>query len=96
MRPTVSKAIQAARGGEAFDLRNILAGNAQGDVTGAARTLNFFGGPDTVVKQLKAYHDQCGMGVVDLFFQQPRVSHAEVMKEIELFGKEVLPQLKEF
>jgi alkanesulfonate monooxygenase SsuD/methylene tetrahydromethanopterin reductase-like flavin-dependent oxidoreductase (luciferase family) len=96
MRPTVSKAIQAARAGEAFDLRNILAGSAQGDVTGAARALNFFGGPDTVVKQLKAYHDQCGVGVVDLFFQQPRVSHREVMQEIELFGKEVLPRIKAF
>jgi alkanesulfonate monooxygenase SsuD/methylene tetrahydromethanopterin reductase-like flavin-dependent oxidoreductase (luciferase family) len=92
----VSKAIQVARAGEPFDLRNILAGSAQGDVTGAARALNFFGGPDTVVKQLKAYHDQCGVGVVDLFFQQPRVSHKEVMQEIELFGKEVLPQIQEF
>jgi hypothetical protein len=54
------------------------------------------GGPDTVVKQLKAFHDQCGVGVVDLFFQQPRVSHNEVMQEIELFGRAVLPHIKEF
>jgi alkanesulfonate monooxygenase SsuD/methylene tetrahydromethanopterin reductase-like flavin-dependent oxidoreductase (luciferase family) len=94
MRPAVSKAIQAARAGEAFDLRNILAGSVQGDVAGAARGLNFMGGPDTVAKQLKAFHDQCGVGVVDLFFQQPTVSHKEVMQEIELFGKEVLPQIK--
>ena len=96
MRPTVSRAIQAARAGEAFDLRNVLAGGVQGDVAGAARALNFMGGPDTVAKQLKAFHDQCGVGVVDLFFQQPSVSHKEVMQEIELFGKEVLPQIKEF
>jgi alkanesulfonate monooxygenase SsuD/methylene tetrahydromethanopterin reductase-like flavin-dependent oxidoreductase (luciferase family) len=96
MRPAVSKAIQAARAGEAFDLRNILAGSVQGDVAGAARGLNFMGGPDTVVKQLRAFHDQCGVGVVDLFFQQPRVSHKEVMQEIELFGKEVLPRIQEF
>ncbi len=96
LRPAVSRAIQAARAGEAFDLRNILAGGVQGDVAGAARGLNFMGGPDTVVKQMKAFHDQCGAGVVDLFFQQPRVSHREVMKEIELFGREVLPQIKEF
>ena len=96
MQPTVSRAIQAARAGEEFDLRHILAGSVQGDVAGAARALNFMGGPDTVVKQLQAFHDQCGVGVVDLFFQQPRVSHKEVMKEIELFGREVLPQIKEF
>ena len=96
MRPTVSRAIQAARAGEAFDLRHILAGSVQGDVAGAARGLSFMGGPDTVVKQMKAFHDQCGVGVVDLFFQQPSVGHGEVMREIELFGKEVLPQIKEF
>jgi alkanesulfonate monooxygenase SsuD/methylene tetrahydromethanopterin reductase-like flavin-dependent oxidoreductase (luciferase family) len=96
MRPAVSRAIQAARAGEAFDLRNLLAGGVQGDVAGAARGLSFMGGPDTVVKQLKAFHDRCGVGVVDLFFQQPSVSHKEVMQEIELFGKEVLPQIKEF
>ena len=43
----------------------------RGDVAGAARGLNFMGGPDTIVKQMKAFHDQCGAGVVDLFFQQP-------------------------
>jgi alkanesulfonate monooxygenase SsuD/methylene tetrahydromethanopterin reductase-like flavin-dependent oxidoreductase (luciferase family) len=96
MRPTVSRAIQAARAGEEFDLRNILAGSVQGDVAGAARALNFMGGPDTVVKQIKAFHDQCGVGVVDLFFQQPSVSHKEVMQEIELFGRAVLPHIKEF
>jgi hypothetical protein len=40
--------------------------------------------------------DQCGVGVVDLFFQQLSVSHKEVMQEIELFGREVLPQIKAF
>ena len=53
-------------------------------------------GLPTVAKQIKAFHDQCGVGVVDLFFQQPRVSHKEVMQEIELFGREVLPQMQEF
>jgi len=96
MRPSVSRAIQAARSGEEFDLRHILAGSAQGDVAGAARALNFIGGPDTVVKQIKTFRDQCGVGVVDLFFQQPSVSHKEVMQEIELFGREVLPQIKAF
>ena len=96
MRPAVSRAIQAARAGEEFDLRTSLAGGVQGDVAGVARGLSFMGGPDTVVRQMKAFHDQCSAGVVDLFFQQPSVSHREVMQEIELFGREVLPQIKEF
>ena len=35
-------------------------------------------------------------GLVDLGFQQPGVGHDEVMKQIELFGREVLPRIKEF
>ena len=54
------------------------------------------GGPDAIVKQLKAFHDQCGTGVVDLGFQHPGMDHEEVMKEIDLFGREVLPRIKEF
>ena len=49
-----------------------------------------------MVQQLKEFHDQCGIGVVDFGFQQPGISHQEVMNEIELFGREVLPQIKEF
>ena len=96
LRPTVARAIQSARAGEEFDLRNVIAGSAQGDVAGIARGLNFIGGPDTVAKQMKEFHDRCGVGVMDLFFQQPSLGHREVMKEIELFGKEVLPSIREF
>ncbi len=94
MRSTVAGAIEAARTGGRFDLRNAVAGSAQGDIVGLSPTLSFVGGPDTVVKQIKAFHDNCGAGVVDLFFQQPSVDHRDVMKEIELFGKEVLPQIR--
>jgi alkanesulfonate monooxygenase SsuD/methylene tetrahydromethanopterin reductase-like flavin-dependent oxidoreductase (luciferase family) len=71
LRPAVSRAVQAARAGEAFDLRHILAGSVQGDVAGAARGLNFMGGPDTVVKQLKAFHDHCGVGWWTCFSSSP-------------------------
>lgn len=91
----IAKAAQAARSGEQFDLRNVIAGGPSGDVAGVASRMNFFGGPDTVVRQIKEYRDQCGVGVVDLFFQQPSVTHKEVMQEIDLFGREVLPRIKE-
>jgi alkanesulfonate monooxygenase SsuD/methylene tetrahydromethanopterin reductase-like flavin-dependent oxidoreductase (luciferase family) len=58
--------------------------------------LNFVGSPDTVVEQLREYHHHCGVGVVDLAFQQPGVSHGEVMDSIGLFGREVLPRIREF
>ncbi|MDA0263240.1 MAG: LLM class flavin-dependent oxidoreductase [Chloroflexi bacterium] len=96
LRRTVAEAIQSARTGGEFDLRNLVAGSPEGDVVGNAPRLNFVGGPDTVVKQMKEFHDRCGVGVVDLLFQQPGVNHRGVMQEIELFGKGVLPQIKEF
>ena len=92
----VVRAVQAARNGEEFDLRNVVVGSATGDVAGRAPFLSFMGGPDTIVKQMKAFHEQCGAGVMDLLFQQPTTDHRGVMKEIELFGKEVLPRIKEF
>ena len=95
MRTTVAGAVQAARTGEEFDLRKVVAGSAQGDIVGLSPGLSFVGGPDSVAKQIKAFHDRCGAGVVDLFFQQPSVDHQGVMKEIELFGREVLPRIKE-
>ena len=94
--PNVARAVQLARAGQGFDVYNALAGSAQGDVASTAPRLSFLGGPDTIAKQMKAFHEQCGVGVVDLFFQQPGVDHAEVMEEIELFGREVLPRIKEF
>ena len=63
---------------------------------GTIRMLNFVGSPDTVAEQLREYQDKCGVGVVDLAFQQPGLNHKDVTAEIELFGREVLPQIKEF
>ena len=56
----------------------------------------FEGGPDTVVKKLKVFHDQSGTGVVDLGFQLSGIGHEEFKKVIDLLGREVLPRIKEF
>jgi alkanesulfonate monooxygenase SsuD/methylene tetrahydromethanopterin reductase-like flavin-dependent oxidoreductase (luciferase family) len=97
LRPSVSRAVQSARAGEEFDAGKVFASSTPSGATRANRSLlSFIGSPDTVVKQLKAFHDQCGTGVVDLAFQQPGIGHREVMQEIELFGREVLPRIKEF
>ena len=57
--------------------------------------MNFVGNPDTVFRQIKEYRDECGVGIVDLFFQGPTMEHEVVMKSLELFGKEVLPRMRE-
>lgn len=96
LRRTVSEAIQSARTGGPFDLRGLVAGSPEGDVVGNALGINFIGGPDTVAKQIKEFHDRCGIGVIDMPFQQNKVDHKAVMAELELFGREVIPQLREF
>ena len=101
LRSSVTRAVFAARNGNGFDPRhrNVAAGGVQGAqqaVQPGRELLTLVGGPDTIVKQLKAFHDQCGVGVVDLGFQQTGTDHREVMQEIELFGREVLPRIKEF
>jgi alkanesulfonate monooxygenase SsuD/methylene tetrahydromethanopterin reductase-like flavin-dependent oxidoreductase (luciferase family) len=101
LRSSVTRAVFAARDGKTFDPRNrtVAADGAQGTrqaVQSRRGLLTLVGGPDTIVKQLKAFHDQCGVGVVDLGFQQTGTNHREVMQEIELFGREVLPRIKEF
>jgi alkanesulfonate monooxygenase SsuD/methylene tetrahydromethanopterin reductase-like flavin-dependent oxidoreductase (luciferase family) len=100
-RSTVTRAVFAARDGKAFGPRhrNGAASGTQGarQATQSGRgLLTFVGGPDTIVKQLKAFHDRCGVGIVDLGFQQTGTDHREVMQEIALFGREVLPRIKEF
>ena len=97
LRPSVTQAVFAAREGRAFDLRNRDAGAAGTPGFRNRRELiTFVGDPDTIVKKLKVFHDLCGTGVVDLGFQESGMDHEEVMKEIELFGREVLPRIKEF
>ena len=95
LRRTVAEAIQSARTGGPFDLRGLVAGSPEGDVVGNALGIHFLGGPDTVVKQMKEFQDRCGVGVIDMPFQQNNVDHKAVLEELALFGKHVIPQLRE-
>jgi len=97
LRPSITQAVFAARDGRGFDPRDHH-GQAAGTPGVRARRepITFVGSPDTIVSQLKVFHDRAGTGVVDLGFQESGISHQEVMKGIELFGREVLPRIKEF
>lgn len=106
----LSQAVQAARAsGASFDELRMSGASAPDNpgmsgvsapprarTGGTIRMLNFVGSPDTVAEQLREYHDKCGVGVVDLAFQQPGLTHKDVMAELELFCREVLPQIREF
>ena len=106
LRSSVTQAVLDARNGKwpskgaaNQPVSNQPAIGAQGSyqaVRSSRGLMTFVGGPDTVVNGLKAFHDQCGAGVVDLGFQATGISHKQVMEEIELFGREVLPRMKEF
>ena len=94
---SLAQAVQAARVGRRFDPRAAaLPATASASSPRPARALlNFVGGPDTVAAQIRELHQSCGVGVVDLAFQQPGMSHRRVMEQVELFGRRVLPQIRE-
>ena len=93
---SLAGAVQAARTGSEPPAQTAAPTPTPAQRGGGVRMLNFVGSPDTVARQLRAYHDQCGVGVVDLAFQQPGLTHQDVMAELELFGRAVLPQIRDF
>jgi alkanesulfonate monooxygenase SsuD/methylene tetrahydromethanopterin reductase-like flavin-dependent oxidoreductase (luciferase family) len=58
-------------------------------------TAQFCGSPQTLVKQMKELHD-LGVGAVDLLIPSNLMSQEQVLRAIELLGKEVLPRIHEF
>jgi alkanesulfonate monooxygenase SsuD/methylene tetrahydromethanopterin reductase-like flavin-dependent oxidoreductase (luciferase family) len=56
----------------------------------------FLGSPTTVVNQLRKLHEEVGAGVVDLVFNAPVLPRDKAMRSVELFGKYVLPCIREF
>lgn len=52
-----------------------------------------FGSPDAVVEQLGQLHE-IGVGVVDVSFNWPGLTHAQRMKAMETYAAKVLPQIR--
>jgi len=79
-----------------LDQRNVAGeGRRPGNVN-RVLPINFCGGPDEIVTQLKAARAEIGCGVVDLFFQIPGSEDPdELMKALELFGNKVLPHISD-
>lgn len=83
------------RGSSTASFQNQNMGGTASNPAAFGVNMNFVGNPDTVFRQIKEYHDECGAGIVDFFFQGPTMDHKAVMKSLELFAKEVLPRMQE-
>jgi alkanesulfonate monooxygenase SsuD/methylene tetrahydromethanopterin reductase-like flavin-dependent oxidoreductase (luciferase family) len=57
--------------------------------------LLFAGSPDTVVEQVRAFEAMTGVGLIDLVFSSAQIQQEEVKRSIELFGREVLPRIRD-
>ncbi len=53
------------------------------------------GSPDTVIRKLRYIKEELGIGALLLEAQGGPLSHKDTMRSLELFGKEVIPALKE-
>jgi alkanesulfonate monooxygenase SsuD/methylene tetrahydromethanopterin reductase-like flavin-dependent oxidoreductase (luciferase family) len=79
----------------AADKRNI-AGEAKPANVGGILPTTFIGGPDTIVKQIKQCKEVMGAGVLDLLLQPPASADTDaLMSSLELFGKKVLPRIRD-
>jgi alkanesulfonate monooxygenase SsuD/methylene tetrahydromethanopterin reductase-like flavin-dependent oxidoreductase (luciferase family) len=78
-----------------LDSRNI-AGEARAPIVSGALPTTFVGGPDTIVDQIKRCRDVVGAGVLDLSLHPPGSGEVEpLMRALELFGKKVLPRIRD-
>ena len=61
-----------------------------------AQGILFAGNPDSVFAQIKQFHDEVGgFGHLTMIGRTGFMTHGESEKSIRLFGKEVLPRLRE-
>ncbi len=89
MRPALRDAFMT------LDARNI-AGEARAPVVSGALPTTFVGSPDTVIAQVRRAREVIGAGVLDLSLHPPGSRDREpMMRALDLFGRKVLPHLRE-
>jgi alkanesulfonate monooxygenase SsuD/methylene tetrahydromethanopterin reductase-like flavin-dependent oxidoreductase (luciferase family) len=78
-----------------LDARNIAGEARTLNVTGALPT-TFVGSPDTIVEQVRRCREQVGAGVLDLSLYPPGSGDVDaLMRALELFGKKVMPRIRD-
>jgi alkanesulfonate monooxygenase SsuD/methylene tetrahydromethanopterin reductase-like flavin-dependent oxidoreductase (luciferase family) len=60
---------------------------------GPRRLPTFVGSPDTVAARIREFAATTGVGHFDLVFTDPAVDFQDTRRAVELFGREVIPQL---
>jgi alkanesulfonate monooxygenase SsuD/methylene tetrahydromethanopterin reductase-like flavin-dependent oxidoreductase (luciferase family) len=89
VRPALRDALLTA------DPRN-LAGEKRTPSVGGVLPTTFIGSPDTVVEQIRRCREVMGAGVLDLSLHPPGSGDLDaLMSALELFGKTVLPRIRE-
>jgi alkanesulfonate monooxygenase SsuD/methylene tetrahydromethanopterin reductase-like flavin-dependent oxidoreductase (luciferase family) len=77
------------------DSRNV-AGQARTANVGGVLPTTFIGSPDTVVEQVRRCREEMGAGVLDLSLHPPGSGDLDpLMRALELFGKKVLPRIRD-
>jgi alkanesulfonate monooxygenase SsuD/methylene tetrahydromethanopterin reductase-like flavin-dependent oxidoreductase (luciferase family) len=78
------------------DTTRNIAGERRPANVGGVLPISFCGGPDRVVEQLRRCRQEVGAGIVDLSLQDPGTGNlAGMMHALELFGKKVLPRIRD-
>jgi alkanesulfonate monooxygenase SsuD/methylene tetrahydromethanopterin reductase-like flavin-dependent oxidoreductase (luciferase family) len=78
-----------------LESRNIAGEARRPNVTGALPT-TFVGSPDTVVEQVRRCREEIGAGVIDLSLHPPGSADLDpLMRALDLFGKKVLPRIRD-
>jgi alkanesulfonate monooxygenase SsuD/methylene tetrahydromethanopterin reductase-like flavin-dependent oxidoreductase (luciferase family) len=90
VRPSLRDALLDA------DVTRNIAGERRAQPVGAVLPISFCGGPDRVVEQLRRCREEIGAGVVDLSLQDPGTGDTNAMlSALDLFGRKVLPRIRE-
>src|SRR5258706_5548563 len=90
MRPAVDGGYVTA------DARNVAGEVRAPNVGGGALPTTFIGSPDTVVEQVRQAREVIGAGVLDLSLHPPGSGEIDpLMRALELFGKKVLPPIRD-
>jgi alkanesulfonate monooxygenase SsuD/methylene tetrahydromethanopterin reductase-like flavin-dependent oxidoreductase (luciferase family) len=78
------------------DISRNIAGERRAQPVGAVLPISFCGGPDRVVEQIRQCREQIGAGVIDISLQDPGTGDTDAMlRSLELFGRTVLPRIRE-
>jgi alkanesulfonate monooxygenase SsuD/methylene tetrahydromethanopterin reductase-like flavin-dependent oxidoreductase (luciferase family) len=77
------------------DSRNI-AGEKRTPNVGGVLPVTFCGGPDRIVEQIRQCRDEMSAGVIDISLTDPGSGDVNAMMDLlELFGKKVLPRIRD-